>query len=222
MRSKVSFEVVSTGSKGNAVVLESSLLIDCGIPFKVIRHVVGGLKLVLLTHIHSDHFNQTTIRRLAHERPMLRFGCGKWLACELVKCGVSTANIDILTERVSYGYGICNVIPFRLNHDVPNFGYKVHFPHAKVFYATDTYDLNGIAAPNYDLYLVEANHTMEGIKKRISEKKEAGEFAYEKRAMHCHMSKEKCDDFIYRNIGRGGEYVYLHAHEEVTKDGVTE
>ena len=35
--------------------------------------------------------------------------------------------------------------------------------------------------------------------------------------MRNHLSKAKCDDFIYRNIGPGGEYVYLHCH--VDKEG---
>lgn len=216
---RISFEVISTGSKGNAVVLENAVLIDCGVPYKALAHAVSGLKLVLLTHIHSDHFNPSTIRHLAAMRPALRFGCGKWLAADLLKCGVLARNIDILDERVSYGYGICNVITFRLHHNVPNYGYKIHFPHGKVFYATDTNDLNGITAKNYDLYLVEANYTDEGIRQRIAAKKEAGEYAYEQKVLQNHLSKAKCDDFIYRNIGRAGEYVYLHAHEEVSGGG---
>ena len=27
-----------------------------------------------------------------------------------------------------------------------------------------------------------------------------------------HLSNAKCHDFIYRNIGPGSEYVYLHGH----------
>lgn len=214
MSSKISFEVISTGSKGNAVLVENAVLIDCGVPYKSIRHIVKGLKLVLLTHIHSDHFNQTTIRRLAAERPLLRFGCCRWLVAELIKCGVEAANIDVFSFNVSYGYGICNVIPFRLNHNAPNCGYKIHFPHGKVFYATDTNDLNGITARNYDLYLVEANYIDEEIQQKIAAKKEAGEYAYETQVLQNHLSKAKCDDFIYKNIGRGGEYVYLHGHVE--------
>lgn len=214
MSSKITFEVISTGSKGNAVVVENTVLIDCGVSYKSVRHIVKGLKLVLLTHIHSDHFSHTTIRRLAAERPMLRFGCCRWLVPELRKSGVEAANIDVFDFNVSYGYGICNVIPFRLNHNVPNCGYKLHFPHGKVFYATDTNDLNGIAARNYDLYLVEANYIDEEIQQRIAAKKENGEYAYEQQVLLNHLSKAKCDDFIYKNIGRGGEYVYLHGHVE--------
>lgn len=215
MSSSIAFEVISTGSKGNAVIIENSVLIDCGVPFKALNHVVNRLKLVLLTHIHSDHFNPTTIRLLANARPLLRFGCCRWLAADLVKCGVAPENIDILSFNVSYGYGICNVIPVPLNHNVPNCGYKLHFTNGKVFYATDTNDLNGISAKGYALYLIEANYIDEVIREKIEAKKLAGEYAYEQQVLKNHLSKAKCDDFIYRNISRGGEYVYLHCHEEI-------
>ncbi len=121
-----------------------------------------------------------------------------------------------------YGYGICNVIPVLLVHDVPNCGYKLHFPIGKVFYATDTNNLNGIKAKHYDLYMVEANYEDDVIQEKIAAKKEAGEFAYERRVLQTHLSKEKCDDFIYRNIGPSGEYVYLHCHVDNEKGGGTE
>jgi hypothetical protein len=74
--------------------------------------------------------------------------------------------------------------------------------------------LNGIEARHFDLYLIEANYTKAEIKERISAKKEAGEYIYEKRVLEHHLSKEKCDDFIYANIDSAGEYVYLHGHTD--------
>lgn len=211
----IPYEIISTGSKGNAVILSNFLLIDCGVPFKRIRNCYRGLKLVLLTHIHSDHFNRTTIRKLAQERPTLRFGCCKWLVEPLVAAGVQTTNIDVLEPDVMYGYGLCNVIPVQLVHDVPNCGYKVHFPIGKAFYATDTNSLNGIWAWHYDLYLIEANYEDEVIQEKIRRKKENQEYAYEVQVLQNHLSKAKCDDFIYKNIGTGGQYAYLHCHEDV-------
>lgn len=210
----VPYHVISTGSKGNAVVINEFILVDCGVPFKSIKPFASKLKLVLLTHIHSDHFRPSTLRALSKERPTLRFACCSWLASDLVAAGVPAKNIDILEIGVMYGYGICNVIPVALVHNVPNCGYKIHFPIGKVFYATDTNNLNGISARNYDLYMVEANHEEEAILKKIADKKAAGEYAYEVHAMRNHLSKDKCDDFIYRNIGQHGEYVYLHCHVE--------
>ena len=211
---RIPFHIISTGSKGNAVIINEFILVDCGVPYKAIKPFLPKLKLVLLTHIHGDHFRPSTIRSLATERPTLRFGCGSWLVADLVAAGVPPGNIDILEADTMYGYGICNIIPVTLVHNVPNCGYKIHFRSGKVFYATDTNNLHGIAARNYDLDMIEANHEEEAILKKIAEKKAAGEYAYEVHAMRNHLSKEKCDDFIYRNIGPLGEYVYLHGHVE--------
>ena len=49
----MNFEVVATGSKGNAVIINDEILIDCGVAFKKIEPYVKKLKLVLLTHVHS-------------------------------------------------------------------------------------------------------------------------------------------------------------------------
>lgn len=213
------YKIISTGSKGNAVVIENQILIDCGVPFKALKDVYKSLKLVLLTHIHSDHFNKTTIKKLASERPTLRFGCGQWLVKPLVDCGVSKSNIDVLSDDRMYGYKEFNVIPIPLVHNVPNQGYKIHFGNAgKMIYATDTNNLNGIKARNYDLYLIEANHDEEEIKQRIKDKEEKGEYAYEKQAMKNHLSVQKCNDFIYKNIGSKGIYVYMHCHEDKDND----
>lgn len=210
----MTYKIISTGSQGNAVVLNEIILVDCGVPFKALQQHYKVLKLVLLTHTHSDHLNRTTVKTLARERPTLRFACGPWLAKEIVDCGVQKQNIDVLDFGIIYNYGICNVIQFPLTHDVPNCGYKVHFPNGKVIYATDTNNLNGVTARDYDLYLIEANYGEEEIEERISEKKVSGEYAYEKRVLRTHLSKEKCDDFIYRYIGRKGKYVYMHCHRE--------
>lgn len=218
----VPYHIVSTGSQGNAVVVNTTVLIDCGIPYKAIAPYVQALRLVLLTHIHSDHFRPSTLRRMANDRPLLRFACCRWLVADLIDAGVPARNIDVLENDTMYGYGICNVIPVFLVHDVPNCGYKIHFPTGKVFYATDTNSLNGIVARHYDLYMVEANYEDKIIQDKIAKKKAAGKYAYEVHAMHNHLSKAKCDDFIYRNIGPGGEYVYLHCHVDKEGDGCTE
>ena len=209
----IDFEILATVSTGNSIIINDTILIDCGVPFKTIRDHYKKLKLVLLTHIHGDHFNKSTIRRLARERPTLRFGCCQWLVKPLLSAGVNSKNIDVMEPDVAYRYGAFDVIPVSLVHDVPNCGYKIHFPDSKMFYATDTNNLNGVVAKNYDLYMVEANYGEVEIKERIAAKKEAGEYAYEYKVLQNHLSIEKCNDFLYRNMGPRSEYVYLHQHE---------
>lgn len=216
---RINYNIISTGSKGNAVIVQDFILIDCGVPFSRLKDYYKQLKLTLLTHIHSDHFNKTTIRKLAAERPTLRFACCRWLYGPLVEAGVNPKNIDVLEFNISYGYGLCNVIPVPLNHNVPNCGYKIHFPVGKVFYATDTNDLKGIIAPKYDLYMIEANYEDDVIQEKIKAKELKGEYAYEKKVLLNHLSKAKADDFIFKNCGPNSEYCYLHCHDD-SKDEV--
>lgn len=210
------FQIISTGSKGNAVILNDEILIDCGVPYKAIKPYAKGLKLVLLTHIHSDHFKPETIRKLANERPTLRFGCGKWLLPSVIASGARKSNIDIYTpntvNRYTAALSVC-MVP--LKHNVPNCGYKLFINGEKIFYATDCNNLDGIDAPNYDLYMIEANYEDAEIQQRIEEKQANGQYCYEYEVLKNHLSKKKADDFIVANAGEKSKFIYLHIHEGV-------
>ena len=209
------YEIIGTGSRGNAVVIEKYVLIDCGVALTRLKEHMNNLKLVLLTHKHQDHFKKSTIKSLAFERPSLRFICGEWLAKNLVECGVRKSNIDILESGRLYDLGAVKIEPIQLLHDVLNFGYKLHIGNEKMIYATDTGSLDGVTAKDFDLFMIEANHTENEIESRIEEKLRNGEYPYEEKARYNHLSKEKADDFIYGNIGQKGVYVYLHTHDGI-------
>lgn len=207
------YNIISTGSKGNAVVINESIMIDAGVPFRKLSEVYRGIKLVLLTHIHGDHFNKTTIEKLAYERPTLRWACGEWMVPHLIETGVQKKNIDVMEPDKLYNYGAFQISPVMLTHNVPNCGYRIFAEDKKLFYATDTGNLNGIEAKGYDLYMVEANHEIDEILERIKQKLHDRTYAYEMDAINNHLSKEKADEFIYSNIGSNGIYVYMHQHE---------
>lgn len=213
----MNYNIISTGSKGNAVMINDSILIDCGVSYRKLKDIVGGLKLVLLTHIHSDHLQTSTVKLLANNKPLLRFVCGTWLVEPLLKAGVSPSNIDIVDIGKLYRYKYAGVdvgvSPVHLYHDVPNYGYRVYYGSEKLFYATDTSRLDGIAAKGYDLYLVEANYEEAEIQDRIREKVEKGGYTYEYKVFNRHLSKQQADDFLYANMGNSSKYVYLHCHK---------
>lgn len=207
--------IISTGSKGNAVVINKNIMVDCGVSFKRLEGVYKDLQLILLTHIHCDHFNKTTIKKLANERPTLRFVCCEWLVKDLVDSGVNPKNIDILEPNKSYILGkVIIITPVELYHNVDNCGYKIQIGDKRIFYTTDTYSLEGISAKDYDLYLVEANYTEEEIKDRIESKKQAHQYIYEYDAMENHLSKEKVDEWLMENMKESSEVMYLHKHAE--------
>lgn len=212
------FEILATGSRGNAVLIGNrrEILVDCGVPMTKLEPYADKLKLVLLTHIHSDHFNKSTVKALARRRPTLRFACGAFLVEALLGAGVDKRNIDVCTEESAFYYPSLSamVYTYSLVHDVDNLAYLVKMGREQLFYATDTGTLDHISVPGCDLYMVEANHTKEDIEARKKAKQAAGQYAYESRAAATHLSQEQAMDWLYRNMKPHSQYVFLHQHEE--------
>lgn len=216
------FDIIASGSKGNAVVINNSILIDIGVPFKALEPYKKGLKLVLTSHQHGDHFNPRTVRVLHRERPGIRWGCCEWMVGPLLEAGVDKRVIDVFDPTIPaflmYGPHF-SIRPQLLSHDVPNCGYHMIFYQKdqkteRLFYATDTGTLDGIDAPGYDLYMIEANYVEEELKARQTAKLAAGQYSYESRAAATHLSREQAEEWLYRNMGPNSKYVFLHQHKE--------
>lgn len=213
----MNYNIISTGSQGNAVVVNNHILIDCGVTFKALKGVYKDLQIVLLTHIHTDHFKPQTIKRLAEERPTLRFGCCEWLVNDLVEAGVPKRSIDVFEIGKIYDYKAFKVLPIKLYHNVPNCGYRIFANGEKAIYATDTEHLQGITAKDYDLYMIEANYTDEDLQERINAKLEAGEYSYELNVASRHLSHEQASEWLMENMSFHSEYVFLHGHKDKKK-----
>lgn len=210
----MNYKIISSCSTGNATIIRDIILIDCGVTLKKLEKYYKRLKIVLLTHIHSDHFKKETIRKLAQERPTLRFACCEWLLQPLLECGVLRKNIDVLQIGTRYNYKLFKIVPIKLYHDVPQCGYRVLFDDYKVIYMTDTRTVEGIVAKNYDLYLVEGNYEEEELEQRIKQKQEEGLYYYESRVRNTHLSKGQATDFLLNNMGENSKYVFMHEHVE--------
>lgn len=210
----MNYNIISSSSTGNAAIIREIILIDCGVTFKKLEKYYKKLKIVLLTHIHRDHFKKETIKKLVQERPTLRFACCQWLLEPLLECEVPRKNIDVLEISKRYDYKIFKVTPIKLYHDVPQCGYRVLFDNYKVIYATDTRTLEGITAKNYDLYLIEGNYDEDEMQERIKIKQQKAIYAYEFRAKDTHLSRQQATNFLLENMGENSEYVFMHEHVE--------
>ena len=200
------YQVLKTGSKGNAVIYHKSIMIDCGVPYSLIKEYVNSLQLLLLSHQHSDHLNINTIKKLQQERPSLRVGCCKWMLEKLE--GVN--NIDVYEIGKLYDYGSFQVSPILLFHDVPNCGYRIFKDGTKIIHCTDTYTLEGIIAKDYDLYAIEHNYNEDTIMGIIEKFESEGKYTHLRGSINSHLSEQQARDFIYKNRKESSKVLRLH------------
>lgn len=200
------YNILSSGSQGNAIIYFDTILVDCGVAFNQIKPYLKNIQLVLLTHQHGDHFNLSTIKKLAFERPSLRFGCGTFLR------GLMTGikNVDIYNPGQLYDYGNVQISPIALYHDVENIGYRLFKDGKKIIHATDTFTLEGITAKNYDLYALECNYDQETVFQTIKEKELRGEYAHQRGSINSHLSRQQAQQFVLNNAGLDYEFIMLH------------
>lgn len=200
------YHIISSGSAGNAVLYFDNILVDVGVPYSSIQPFIRDIQLVFISHVHHDHFNIETIRRIQFERPTVRFAVGRWM----VDYMDGIKNIDILDLFKWYDYGSFKMALIKLYHDVETAGVRIWKDGKKIIHATDTKTLEGIEAKEYDLYAIESNYDAETIQERIDRKIAAGEFAYEKGSVNSHLSEQQCNDFFYRNRKEDSILVRLH------------
>lgn len=213
----MNYNIIATGSSGNCILLNGEIALDMGIPFKQVKPYYKGLKMVFISHIHSDHLRKETIKRLAYERPTLLFCVGEFLVEPLLSLGVKPKNIIIVDDKekiINSKKIYLKVKAEALVHDVPNYAFKITYNDKKVFYATDTAEIKHITARNYDLYLIEGNYTLDDINERIARKKENNEYIHEFRTIKTHLSVEKASEWLLENMSDNSEFEFIHQHKE--------
>ena len=191
------FNIIGTGSSGNCFLINDDLMIDAGMPYSKIKDYVKNVKYVLLTHIHGDHYNPATIRKLIVDIDPI-FICGDFLEDELLKIADNDKIIAVEENKV-YELNNYKISPVSLYHDVKNFGYRIMHNGYKHFHATDTSTLEGIEAKNYDSASIECNHDRNKALELIEEAKINGEFSHLQGAINSHLSVDKTIQFCKEN-----------------------
>lgn len=212
----IDYQVISTGSIGNAVLYNGNILVDCGIPFIKIKDILPNVRLLLLTHIHHDHYRSSTIKRVRKMYPKIKFVCGVWLRPYLEMDGIEDA--IILDYDKVYNFGFCKLSIVRAIHDVPNCGYRIFIGDQKILHITDTFTMEGIIAKDYSILAIENHHDELDMEKWIAEKEELGQFCYEKGAKNSHLSFQKAQEFINMNKGEHTEILKLHISSKYEKE----
>ncbi len=196
----MNIKIIGTGSSGNCFLFDKSLIIDIGLSFSKIKNKVDIKKIdhILLTHIHGDHLNQATLRKIVIKSGA-KIVCGKFLEDYLLSVGFESEDIKIVKAGKVYKIGSFNISPIILYHDVENFGYRLFKNGEKHIHATDTSTLEGITAKNYNSATIECNHDINRLNELVKEAKKNKEFTHLIGAKNSHLSVQKTIQFVKEN-----------------------
>ena len=204
------YKIIQSGSKGNAIIYQDKVMVDCGVPYADIEEHLKEVKVILLTHEHKDHFNTSTIMKVAIKHPAIIFvGCD-WMIKKLKAIGpMNCREIEISKVWID-GINRISVSPFQLYHDVPNCGWRISVDDKMIFHATDTSTLEGIVAKGYDLYAIEQNYDETIIHQRMEEESEKGLFSHGYGSINSHLSVQQAESFIEQNRKKDSQILKLH------------
>ena len=205
----MNYNVIGSGSLGNCIIYKDTIMVDVGLPFNKLEGYLKDIKIILLTHKHVDHFNESTIIKIGREFPNIYMVVPESLYSEFKALNYAGNNI-ILKEGQKFKIGKTLLESFKLFHDVPNVGWKIIKENYKIIHATDTGSISHIEAKNYDLYAIEHNYDEEIINNTITQKINDGVFAYEVRSREYHLSFQKANDWINSQRKDTSEVLMLH------------
>jgi phosphoribosyl 1,2-cyclic phosphodiesterase len=157
------FDVISSGSKGNATIVMSSnqaILLDFGISKKRVSDALkdygftfDDLQAVFLTHTHSDHASD--VFNVIQEK----------LFCpqpKVPKVGFLISGDHLVKAYQVFHVGVFTITALPLSHDCPNtMGYLVDDGFEKLLYVTDTGfvpEKNFPYMNDCTYYIFESNH----------------------------------------------------------------
>lgn len=208
------YNVLASSSKGNCIIIEDKIMLDCGVSYRTIKPYLKDLKLIFISHLHTDHLNKVCIRQTAYNYPTKKYICGnKEVVNELVKNGVKKENIFLLDNNKWYDLGICKCRVEPTTHDVMNNLLKLEYNNEKLIYIVDTANVDNIEAKDYNYFFIEQNYDESTLEKHINEAIEENDdnkLYYLRRVPYTHLSKQQAIDFLIENMGNSAVYIPIH------------
>ena len=203
------YDIIGSSSKGNSIVVEDILLLDCGVSYAKLKKYLSKIKLIFISHEHADHLNAKTIKQIAYNYPTIKFMCGSTNVALQISFFVPPKNIYLIKGNKTYDLGALKVKLDLLCHDVDNYALHWEYKGKKGLYIVDTGNIDNVNAKNYDLYLIEANYKEETLKRHLQECSQE-ELVYLNRVPYTHLSWEQANTFLIENMGENSEFQYIH------------
>lgn len=184
---ELDYKIIATGSTGNAVRIEN-LMFDCGIPFKEMKEELYKVDSLFITHSHSDHVKEATLKAIRKEFPRIKVYGNANVAYQFdVDVVVGTAPVKLKRNRT--------VIPFDGVHDVPVTGYLVKMKDINLLYMTDTAKVELPEDIPLDYVFLESNYDETKLRQLAKQYRRRGYNPMESSLRH--LSTQKCKEFYY-------------------------
>lgn len=192
MRStEIDYNVIASGSSGNAVRIEN-IMIDCGVPYRRMRDELYKVDTLLITHSHKDHLNEKTLAAIKREFPRIKV-FGNWdvayMVGEYLEKIISETPIELTKNRIIY--------PHEGVHDIPVTYFDIAFDETKVFYATDTRQVQNHLGWKYDYIFCESNYDEVKLA-QVRETLKPWQYDPADGSFR-HLSTKACKEFYYVN-----------------------
>lgn len=195
----MNIKCIGSGSKGNAYLVNdgyTTLLIECGVPFKKIqlasKFKTNDIAACLVTHEHKDHC--LCVKEMLKRGIETVATSGTWKELNIDPLHTPYATM-IKSKVVMMTYGTFNVMAFDTEHDAAEpCGYLIHSnaTNEKLLYLTDSYYCKYKFNDLTDI-MIECNYDDESLINSNDN------IALRKRVLRSHMSLKNCIEFLKSN-----------------------
>lgn len=208
----MNIKTLASGSKGNCYYLNDGsapLLIEAGISVKEIKKRLGfGLSEIegcLISHSHKDHCKSV--------KDLTKAGIDCYMSHDTEETiGFESHRINIIEPKQQFKIGSWSILPFDLQHDVPNLGFLLYNGTHKVLYLTDTAYCKYIFS-NLTHILIECNFSETILNENVANG--VTPLEQKKRTIRSHMSVERVKDFMRANdLSQVEEIHLLHLSDD--------
>ena len=197
-------KIIASGSSGNCYRVsdgETSVLLDCGIPFKQIQKALNfelsSIDGVLVTHCHQDHVKGA--------RELVRIGIDVYTSKgTLDACALDGGRFKAVKSMDIFNVGTFTVMAFDVEHDAPEplgFLLKSNVTGEKLLYFTDTYYLK-YTFKGLNYIMGECNYSIKTLNKDLNP-------TLRDRILESHMSLEHFVEFLQANDLSELKEIYL-------------